>query len=161
MRFEDELPTVGILLCEDKNDAVVELTLPEDANIYASKYQLYLPSKEELAEQVARVRREIEGRGSGGDGQITTRKPPEKKGSSQNLTNRILTFLREHPSAGRREIAVTLGTTRSIVRYRLDKLRAAGRIERVGPDKGGYWRVLGESAVEPDAAPERDPRASR
>ena len=46
----------------DKNDAVVELTLPEDANIYASKYQLYLPSREELADQVARVRGEIGGR---------------------------------------------------------------------------------------------------
>jgi hypothetical protein len=41
---------------------VVELTLPEDANIYASKYQLYLPSREELADQVARVKREVEGR---------------------------------------------------------------------------------------------------
>ncbi len=59
---DGELPTVGILLCDQKNDAVVELTLPEDANIYASKYQLYLPSKRELADQLARVRREIEGR---------------------------------------------------------------------------------------------------
>ena len=69
----------------------------------------------------------------------------------QSLSDRILAILRQNPSAGRREIAATLGTTRSIVRYRLDKLRAAGKIERVGPDKGGYWRVLGESAGEPDA----------
>ena len=64
-KTDDELPTVGILLCDRKNDAVVELTLPEDANIYASKYQLYLPSKRELADQLARVRREIGGRESG------------------------------------------------------------------------------------------------
>ena len=63
VKTDDELPTIGVLLCDRKNDAVVELTLPEDANIYASKYQLYLPSLEELADQVARVRREIEGRG--------------------------------------------------------------------------------------------------
>ena len=68
VKTDDELPTVGILLCDRTNDAVVELTLPEDANIYASKYQLYLPSREELADQVARVRREIEGWGSRGDG---------------------------------------------------------------------------------------------
>ena len=49
VKTDDELPTVGILLCDRKNDAVVELTLPEDANIYASKYHLYLPSKRELA----------------------------------------------------------------------------------------------------------------
>ena len=51
-----------------KDPVVLELTLPEDANIYASKYQLYLPSREELADQVARVRREIEGRGGAVDG---------------------------------------------------------------------------------------------
>ena len=66
VKIDGELRTVGILLCDDKNDAVVELTLPEDANIYASKYQLYLPSREELADQVARVRREIGGRGRAG-----------------------------------------------------------------------------------------------
>jgi len=40
-----EHPTIGILLCERKSDALVELTLPKDANIYASQYQLYLPDK--------------------------------------------------------------------------------------------------------------------
>ena len=63
----DEFPTVGILLCDRKDDAVVELALPEDANVYASKYQLYLPSKHELAAQLAEVRREIEQREGGGD----------------------------------------------------------------------------------------------
>ena len=67
VKTEDELPTVGILLCNRKNEAVVELTLPEDANIYASKYQLYLPSKQELAEQLAMVRREIAGGNGGSD----------------------------------------------------------------------------------------------
>ena len=68
VRTDGELPTVGILLCDRKNEAVVELTLPEDANIYASKYQLYLPSKEELAEQLAMVRREVEGGDGGSNG---------------------------------------------------------------------------------------------
>jgi predicted nuclease of restriction endonuclease-like (RecB) superfamily len=48
VRLDDENPTIGIILCKTKNDALVTLTLPENANIYASQYQLYLPSKEEL-----------------------------------------------------------------------------------------------------------------
>lgn len=48
----EEAPTVGILLCYDKNDALVELTLPKNSNIYASQYQLYLPSKEELRQKI-------------------------------------------------------------------------------------------------------------
>lgn len=47
-RLEFEKPTIGILLCKDKNDALVELTLPKDANIYAQQYALCLPKKEEL-----------------------------------------------------------------------------------------------------------------
>ena len=92
--------------------------------------------------------------------QKTTRKPPEdhqktaRNGhpppESASLSDRILSLLRRNPSASRREIAAALGTTRSTVRYRLDRLREAGRIERVGPDKGGHWRVLEESATEAD-----------
>lgn len=43
-----ENPTIGILLCADKNERMVELTLPKDANIYASQYALYLPDKKLL-----------------------------------------------------------------------------------------------------------------
>ena len=48
VKLKDENPTIGMILCKTKNDALVRLTLPENANIYASQYQLYLPSKEEL-----------------------------------------------------------------------------------------------------------------
>lgn len=48
VKLNDENPTIGMILCRTKNDALVRLTLPENANIYASQYQLYLPSKEEL-----------------------------------------------------------------------------------------------------------------
>ena len=49
VKLEEENPTVGILLCADKNDSIVEITLPKDNNqIFASKYLTVLPSKEEL-----------------------------------------------------------------------------------------------------------------
>jgi len=48
----DENPTVGIILCRTKNDALVKLTLPEKSNIYASEYLLYLPSKEVLKKKL-------------------------------------------------------------------------------------------------------------
>lgn len=47
-KLEDENPTIGILLCKEKNDALVEITLPENANIFASEYKLYLPDKKLL-----------------------------------------------------------------------------------------------------------------
>jgi len=47
-----EKPTIGILLCESKKEALVELTLPKDSNIYATQYQLYLPDKDLLQAKV-------------------------------------------------------------------------------------------------------------
>ena len=54
----EENPTIGILLCTDKNDTAVRLTLPEgNKTILASKYQLYLPTSDQLIEQINQVRR--------------------------------------------------------------------------------------------------------
>lgn len=48
VKTKEENSTVGIVLCKEKKDALVEITLPKDANIHAKEYQLYLPSKREL-----------------------------------------------------------------------------------------------------------------
>jgi predicted nuclease of restriction endonuclease-like (RecB) superfamily len=60
VKLPDELPTIGIVLCHRKNDTLVELTLPENANIFASKYQLYLPSKEELKAELEQITRDLD-----------------------------------------------------------------------------------------------------
>ena len=62
-----ERPSVGILLCREKNDNIVELTLPRDSNIYASEYSLYLPDKALLQRKLAEWTAEFEEtRGGGG-----------------------------------------------------------------------------------------------
>ncbi|MCB9495107.1 MAG: DUF1016 family protein [Desulfobacteraceae bacterium] len=62
VKLKDEKPTIGILLCLTKSDELVELTLPEKANIYASEYQLYLPDKEDLKKQMEEAQKEWEER---------------------------------------------------------------------------------------------------
>ena len=47
-KTEDENSTIGIILCKDKNETLVELTLPKESQIFASKYQTILPNKDEL-----------------------------------------------------------------------------------------------------------------
>jgi len=50
VKLPEENKTVGIILCRDKSDLLVEITLPEDnEQIYASKYKTVLPSKEDLS----------------------------------------------------------------------------------------------------------------
>ena len=52
VKLQDDNPTIGILLCKEKNDALVEITLPENSNIFASKYELYLPDKKLLRKKL-------------------------------------------------------------------------------------------------------------
>lgn len=54
MNEGDNLP-IGIVLCADKSESVVRYTLPEDNHqIFTSKYKLYLPSEEELRQELQR-----------------------------------------------------------------------------------------------------------
>lgn len=51
---EGDNPPIGIVLCADKSDSIVEYTLPEDnEQIFAAKYLPYLPSKEELIHELS------------------------------------------------------------------------------------------------------------
>lgn len=60
-RLENENPTIGIVLCKDKSDSMVELTLPEDnEQIFASRYQTVLPSKDELRKLMDESAAEVE-----------------------------------------------------------------------------------------------------
>lgn len=60
-KLPEENPTIGILLCTAKNDTLVKMTLPEDNNtIVASKYQLYLPTEQQLIAEVEKVKKEWE-----------------------------------------------------------------------------------------------------
>lgn len=58
---EGDNPPIGIVLCADKSESVVKYTLPEnEIQIFASKYKLYLPSEEELLQELQREYRALE-----------------------------------------------------------------------------------------------------
>lgn len=53
VKLPEENPTIGIILCKQGNETVVEFTLPEDnQSIFAKEYKAVLPSKEELKKQM-------------------------------------------------------------------------------------------------------------
>ncbi|MDE5877281.1 MAG: PDDEXK nuclease domain-containing protein [Muribaculaceae bacterium] len=60
-KLSEENPTIGILLCTAKNDTLVKMTLSADnSTIMTSKYQLFLPTEQQLIEEVERVKKEWE-----------------------------------------------------------------------------------------------------
>ncbi len=60
-KLPEENPTIGILLCTAKNDTLVKMTLPADnKTIVASKYQLYLPTEEQLIAEIEKVKKNWE-----------------------------------------------------------------------------------------------------
>lgn len=61
VKTADENPTIGILLCAEKNDTLVKMSLPADnRTILAAKYLTYLPTEEQLIAEVQKVRNEID-----------------------------------------------------------------------------------------------------
>jgi len=61
-REEHEAKTIGVVLCSEKNDAMVKITLPEDTQIHAARYQLYLPTEAELRTELTKEREVVERR---------------------------------------------------------------------------------------------------
>ncbi len=61
IKNEDDNPTIGLILCSDKNDTMVKYTLlKKSKNIFASKYMLYLPTEDELKKEIEKEREIIE-----------------------------------------------------------------------------------------------------
>jgi ATP-dependent DNA helicase RecG len=72
--------------------------------------------------------------------QKTTQKSAQKTTQKQRD---ILTYLSEHPKAGREEIAKNIkGITESGVKYNLKALQDKGLLKRIGSAKGGHWQVV-------------------
>lgn len=75
-RTSGDNPTLGLILCTDKNDTVVKYTLPDQQRtIFASRYKLHLPSEAELKAEIRRELKELT--------QVVTSKSKKKKGSSK------------------------------------------------------------------------------
>lgn len=62
--FEDKMkqpgdnPTIGIILCEEKDETIVKYSvLKGNRKLFASKYKLYLPTEQELIEEIEREKR--------------------------------------------------------------------------------------------------------
>lgn len=75
--------------------------------------------------------------------QKTTQKTTQK--AIQNLTEQqaILSFLKEHPEATRKEISESLsGITEDGVKYNLSRLQELGLLKRIGGRKQGYWQII-------------------
>jgi hypothetical protein len=61
VKGEGDNPTVGLILCSDKNEAMVRYTLLEQSErVFASRYKLYLPSEDELRRELSDERARLE-----------------------------------------------------------------------------------------------------
>jgi ATP-dependent DNA helicase RecG len=68
-------------------------------------------------------------------------------GSSQKSSQKIIDFMVSNPVITIAELAENMGITDRAIKKHIEKLKAAGRIRRVGPDKGGHWEALEKSGA--------------
>lgn len=75
----------------------------------------------------------------------TTQKTTQKtEKTTQKTTRKILEVLKDNPQATRKELAELVGITADGIKWNIEKLKKAGKLRRIGPDKGGKWEVIEE-----------------
>ena len=72
----------------------------------------------------------------------TLEKPETPVKTRERTDDGIIRLLREKPALTGAELAEQLKKSESAIERAIRKLRLTGRLERIGPDKGGYWKVL-------------------
>ena len=65
-----------------------------------------------------------------------------KEKSSQKSSQKIVELMRTDPAITIADLVQNIGITDRAIKKQIEKLKAQGRIRRVGPDKGGYWEVV-------------------
>jgi ATP-dependent DNA helicase RecG len=71
----------------------------------------------------------------------TSQKTTQK--TIQKTTQRILDLVRQNPAITRDELTKAIGLSNSGIKFNLKKMKKEKLLRRVGPDRGGYWEVLG------------------
>jgi ATP-dependent DNA helicase RecG len=72
--------------------------------------------------------------------QVTTKKLSVKM--SEKMSEKILRLIGENNSVTTEEIASLLGKSTRTIERQIKQLKEQGKIERIGPDKGGYWKII-------------------
>jgi ATP-dependent DNA helicase RecG len=85
---------------------------------------------------------EFENRVTGKIPAKTGEKTREKTG--EKTREKILALIAANPAITTEELAEQIGITRKGVEWQISKLKRTGHLERIGPAKGGHWRVVGE-----------------
>jgi ATP-dependent DNA helicase RecG len=67
--------------------------------------------------------------------------PGSEKGSEKSSV-KILEAIRVNKNVSAKEISQTLGISLRGVEKQLSKLKESGRLNRIGPAKGGYWKIV-------------------
>ena len=72
--------------------------------------------------------------------QKTTQKTAQK--STQKTTQKIIELIIANPQITRKEMSQLIGITEEGIKYQLNKMRKNNIVKRIGPDKGGYWKII-------------------
>ena len=62
--------------------------------------------------------------------------------STQKSTQKILELMQNDPTITIADLALSIGITEWAIKKQIRKMKAQGRIQRIGPDKGGHWQTM-------------------
>ncbi len=62
--------------------------------------------------------------------------------TTQKTTQKIIWLIKENPNITRKELASIIGISEDVIKYYITNSKSMGVLERIGPDKSGYWRIV-------------------
>lgn len=74
-------------------------------------------------------------------GEINQIEDSEYKKTTKKMADRLMVIIEEDPNVSVKEMAEKVGLTIEGAKYHIRNMKKQGIIERIGPDKGGYWKV--------------------
>ena len=92
--------------------------------------------KEEMGGMSVCIKRRVSNVNSNEVSQKTSQK------TSQKASQKIIDMIKENPYISTQEMANTIGIDRRNIARNIKKLQEKGIVKRIGPDKGGYWKIV-------------------
>jgi len=104
------------------------------SNFFQAKEQVVIQVPEQLVEQTKKPVIEHVA-------EKPTEKPTEKLSKNQH---KIIDLIEQNPKVTGEKISKLIGIRADTVRDNISVLKTKGLLERIGPDKGGYWKIIGK-----------------
>lgn len=142
--FDDYYQARSASKRERAENWAVAIGLQKVDGLTPSRYLIDV-AKRHIEGDISGAEKAVLGKGGKAAAEKRSEKGGQKKAArkgGQKTVDRLLALIASHPHITQAGMVAAIGITRSTIQKHIANLKAAGRLRRIGPDKGGYWEAV-------------------